>query len=114
MSLMQKLTEAREATAVALEREKRLMTQLSHLDQRASNAIAIEERSISEVEQSESSNGPALALSPFTWSAADGLTDDFWDNEGLPKPWVVDEYVSSDGRVGGETVAATTSSSLSS
>jgi len=95
LRLLQQLEEAREATSRAIAREQRLMKELQLVEKRASDAISIESRSIEEQEAEEEllAPGPApsgeLALSPFTWSAMDGMDDGFWDSAGLPDPVVV-------------------------
>jgi multidrug efflux pump subunit AcrA (membrane-fusion protein) len=78
---------ALEDLRVARAREERLRQQMDLLDRRAEEAIAVEERSIVEQEQAESevmafddpSEGLALNLSPSTWSAFEGLPDEFWE-----------------------------------
>jgi len=104
--LLRKLEDARAATSTAIAREQRLMKQLALVDQRAGEAIAVEERDIEELEAREAQEAAAaqvapgtslslpvppgsLALSPFTWSAMDGLDDGFWDSVGLTAPAVV-------------------------
>lgn len=74
---------------VARAREERLRQQMDLIDQRAEEAIAVEERNIEELEQAEvretinfsdaSGGGLALNLSPATWSALEGFDDDYWD-----------------------------------
>ena len=79
---------AREARRVAFAREMRLRQQMDLIDNRAAEAIAVEERSIEELELEEQngvldfagpSAGLGLNLSPGTWSALDGFPDEFWD-----------------------------------
>jgi hypothetical protein len=47
---------------------------------RAAEAIAVEEMEIQRIEQQESTAAPSdgVALSPFTWSIMDGLSDEVW------------------------------------
>jgi len=79
---------ALEDLRVAQAREERLRQQMDLLDRRAEEAIAVEERAIEEVEAQEllsldPSDGPGLALGPSTWSALEGLPDDFWETPGF-------------------------------
>lgn len=78
---------ALEELRVQRAREERLRLQMDLLDKRAEEAIAVEEREISELEQKESvmeftepSEGLALNLSPSTWSAFEGLPFDYWES----------------------------------
>ncbi|KAK4995067.1 hypothetical protein LTR66_005040 [Elasticomyces elasticus] len=82
---------AHEASRVAFAKEMRLRQQMDLLDHRASEAIAVEEANIRELEDSERQaadslvdfasppGGLALNLSPHTWSAMEELPDSFWD-----------------------------------
>ncbi|MCJ1413675.1 hypothetical protein MMC19_007803, partial [Ptychographa xylographoides] len=80
---------ARELRRVAFAREMRLRQQMDLVDNRAAEAIAVEERSIEE-QEAEEQRPPAetllpdpfpsgLVLSPGTWSTIDGFPDDFWE-----------------------------------
>lgn len=73
---------------VAQAREERLRQQMDFLDRRAEEAIAVEEKSLEELEALElgavlsadpSTDGPGLALSPSTWGAFEGFPSDFWE-----------------------------------
>jgi multidrug efflux pump subunit AcrA (membrane-fusion protein) len=83
---------AMEDLRVARAREERLRQQMDLLDRRAEEAIAVEERGIEEQEQAESetmtfdgpSEGLGLNLSPSTWSAFEGLSEEFWEMPDLP------------------------------
>jgi hypothetical protein len=48
---------------------------------RAAEMISVEESNIQRLEREEAaaSSKGQLALSPFTWSVQDGMTDDFWE-----------------------------------
>ncbi|OQN95253.1 hypothetical protein B0A48_18710 [Cryoendolithus antarcticus] len=82
---------ALEDLKLARVREERLRQQMDLLDRRAEEAISVEERGIEEQEAAEAENAAELFpvdpllenlginLSPSTWSAIDGLPDDFWD-----------------------------------
>ena len=76
---------AMEDLRVAQAREERLRQQMDLLDRRAEEAIAVEEKNLEELEAQEllsvdpSTDGPGLALAPSTWSAFEGLPDDFWE-----------------------------------
>ncbi len=79
---------ALEDLKIARVREERLRQQMDLLDRRAEEAISVEERGIEEQEATEAAElfpvDPLLEnlginLSPSTWSAIDGLPDDFWD-----------------------------------
>jgi hypothetical protein len=72
---------ARDSLQSAYAKESRLRKQLELIENRASDAIAILDREAEEAELAEIVKNlptPNPALSPFTWSAQDGLTDDFW------------------------------------
>ena len=84
---------ARETRRIAFAREMRLRQQMDLVDDRAAEAIAVEERNIDELEHEERQEGqevldlgptdPAFSLSPGTWAALDGFPDDFWE---MPLP----------------------------
>lgn len=81
--LLDEIERARDATSQALAKERRLMKQLELLDTRSSEAIAVQENQAQEAELAEflaelPQEGPSLALHPDTWSAMDGLPDEFW------------------------------------
>lgn len=78
----------------AFDNEVALRKEMSALEVEAEAAIAVEEANIAKLEeQEEASVAPVahqggLALSPFTWSACDGLPDQFWGSS--PSiPWVL-------------------------
>jgi hypothetical protein len=71
---------------VVIAREQRLIRQLSLLDSRTAEIISVEDPAVSGEVSSSVEDPPLdisslipgdLALSPFTWSAIDGLSDDF-------------------------------------
>ncbi len=73
------------------------MKQLALLDGRVSEMVSVEEASTAdlppEVDPPLDTASLALgdlALSPFIWSAVEGLSDEFWSSVGLPPPAVVD------------------------
>jgi hypothetical protein len=71
-----------QARLEALEREAaEVRRALRENADRAAEAISVEESEIQRLEQQEASLsiGPDLAMSPFTWSAMDGLGDEVWD-----------------------------------
>ena len=77
---------------VARAREERLRRQMDLIDRRAEEAIAVEEKGIEELEQTElaevmafdvSALGVGPNLSPSTWSAFDGLPLDYWEEPEL-------------------------------
>lgn len=79
---------AREAQTAAFAKEMRLRQQMDLLDQRAADAVAVEEANIEELERQEANEvleftdpptGLALNLSPHTWSALDDLPASFWE-----------------------------------
>lgn len=83
------MEKALEALRTSRAKEQRLRQQMDLLDNRAAEAIAVEERAIEELEQEEASEalldeapteGLALNLSPGTWSALDGYSESFWDD----------------------------------
>lgn len=77
--LIDALETARDETSRAVAKERRLLAQLDLVEQRVDNARAVDAREVAEVELSEAPEGQAiLALSPFTWSALDGIPDDFF------------------------------------
>jgi len=84
------LERARSDRQEAQAREDRLFLQLKLLNERGAEALAVEEREILALEASENALPEAsyplggvdpLALSPLTWSAVAGLSDDFWNLE---------------------------------
>ena len=83
--LLDAIEQAREATSIALAKERRLMKQLELLDKRSDDAVALQEAQAQEAEVeeflaglgSESLSGE-LALQPETWSAMDGIPDEHW------------------------------------
>jgi hypothetical protein len=77
--LLSRLTEAREATSLAITKEQRLIKQLALVDRRAATVISVGEREAQEAEVEEvlsleavlpagssSLNSPSMSLSPFT------------------------------------------------
>lgn len=81
--VLEEIQAAREATSKALEKERRLMKQLELLDKRTDEAVAVQEADASAAEFEEllaagTESSADLSLSPFTWSATDGIPDDFW------------------------------------
>jgi hypothetical protein len=78
----------------AFDNEVALRKEMSALEVEAEEAIAVEEANIAMLEEQDGvfdapvANQAILALSPFTWSACDGLPDQFWDSS--PSiPWVL-------------------------
>ena len=77
---------ALEDLQVARAREERLRREMDLIDRRAEEAIAVEEKNIEE-EENETMGVEALSdevtmgpsLGPHTWSALEGLPEDFWD-----------------------------------
>ena len=81
--------QAHEAMSAAFAKEMRLRRQMDLLDDQAEEALAVEDANIRVLESEEQGgadetlllndppSGPSLA--PTTWSAWDGLPDDFWD-----------------------------------
>jgi hypothetical protein len=84
--------EARRALEKAAENELRLRREMSSLEHQAEEAIAVEEANLGVLERgNEVLDLPldeGLALSPHTWSAEAGLSDDFWAPS-LSTPWVL-------------------------
>ena len=83
---------ALEDLRVARAREERLRRQMDLIDRRAEEAIAVEEKGIEELEQTELAEvmafdvsvlGVGPNLSPSTWSAFDGLPLDYWEEPEL-------------------------------
>ena len=75
---------ARADLQVAFARKMRLRQQMDFLDKRVKDAVSIKESALAEADQevidfSQPSEGSALNLSPYTWSALDDLPDGFWD-----------------------------------
>lgn len=79
--------EAEQARHNAIEQESVLREELRKVELEAEESIAVEEAQIAALERHEEEQRqqqapqPAsedLALSPFTWSAGDGIGDDFW------------------------------------
>jgi len=92
--------EAERSRNVALQREASLRDELRQIEIEAEEAIAVEETQILALERHEaeqreaatddSSASNGLALAPATWSACEGLSDDFWDPS--PSiPWVLSD-----------------------
>ena len=92
------LSRERAATSAALAKEERLGKQLELLDRRSDEAISVAEANALEAEieeglsslpDGESSNGPELSLSPFTWM--DGASLDDLDSSAffLPDPGLI-------------------------
>lgn len=90
MSAQQRVAEAQAEASQSLSKEMRLRKQLDALEEREGEAIAVEERNIELQEREERAQefvpdfppdhpGPDLALNPFTWTAMEGTSDDFWD-----------------------------------
>lgn len=81
---------AEEARRRATEAESSAREQLRKVEIEAEEAIAVEEAQILALEREEARKAadPHLALSPLTWSACDGVADDFWDSS-ISTPWVV-------------------------
>jgi hypothetical protein len=90
--LQERLAAVQHQRSLLDQEERDLRRALHDTDQRAAEAIAVEERSILLQEQQEqvdgvaglSLEGPSLSLSPFTWSALDGLPDMVWDGTSVP------------------------------
>ena len=81
--------DALEALRTARAREERLRQQMDLTDRRAAEAIAVESRSLEELEAQEGqetlpldvpTEGLALQLSPSTWGALAEVPDGFWEN----------------------------------
>ncbi|KAG9617890.1 hypothetical protein KCU64_g22822, partial [Aureobasidium melanogenum] len=90
--LQERLAAVQQQRTLLDQEERDLRRALEDTDQRAAEAIAVEERSILLQEQQEQADGvanmsledPSLSLSPFTWSALDGLPDMVWDGTSVP------------------------------
>jgi len=81
--LLDEIERARDATSQALAKERRLMKQLELLDTRSGEAVAVQENQAQEAELEEflaelPQEDSSLALHPDTWSAMEGLSDEFW------------------------------------
>ncbi len=87
--LLEEIERARVATSTALAKERRLLKQLELLDKRSSEAVASANREVEAENEWDrpdpvlDPSGPSegdnfLNLLPGTWSAMDGLSDDFW------------------------------------
>ena len=83
----------------AFAKELTLRQEMSQLEAEAEEAIAVEDARLDSLEATSAvaskevldlppAPGGDLALSPFTWSAGDGLEDRFWDPS-TSVPWVV-------------------------
>jgi len=86
---------ARRVMDEAYEKEMKLRQEMSSLETRAEEAIAVEEANLGASEGTETLDLPSasladLSLSPFTWSAGDGLPDQFW-TASPSIPWVVSD-----------------------
>ena len=85
---------ARRAMDEAFEDELRLRREMKVLENDAEDAIAVEEANIEVLERQEevldlgAPTPGVLALSPHTWSAGDGLPDQFWAPSSST-PWVL-------------------------
>jgi hypothetical protein len=66
---------------VIKEEEREIRKALDENAARAAEAILVEEASIEKLEQKEAkaSLQGELAMSPFTWSAVEGLSNSVWD-----------------------------------
>lgn len=75
----------------AITEEFRLRDALRKIEVEAEEAIMVEEAQIQMLERKEAEQeverNSSLALSPYTWSAMDGVPDDFWDGSEAV-PWV--------------------------
>jgi hypothetical protein len=84
---------ALEEMRVARAKEERLRQQMDLLDRKADEALAVEEREIQELEETERtgtlslddvpSEGLSLQLSPATWGAFEGYPLEFWEENGF-------------------------------
>ena len=105
---LQEQAEARRKQDEASKREMELRQEMSRLEAEAADAIAVEDARLSALEAEEAAPLPVmdasegasgLAMSPFTWSATDGLPDQFWATS-VSVPWVLsDETTHVDGIV---------------
>lgn len=90
--------EARRRMDSAFQDEVKLRREMLELESKAEEAIAVEDARLESLEKDAGPPGDVLelppvstgdlALSPFTWSAGDGLIDQFWDPS-PSVPWVV-------------------------
>jgi hypothetical protein len=81
---------AQKAMNDAFREELQLRQKMTKLETEAEEAIAVEEANISAAEAQEVLDLPpstGLAMSPHTWTALDGLDDQFWDDS-PSLPWV--------------------------
>lgn len=90
--ILREIELSRKAQEEAFQKELRLRREMVELERQAEEAIAVEEANIEVQERQEfleTTNLPTdpLALSPHTWSASDGLADQFWAPS-LSTPWV--------------------------
>lgn len=82
---------AQKAMSDAFKDELRLRKKMTDLETEAEEAIAVEEANIAAAEgvlDFPPSSG--LAMSPHTWTALDGLDDQFWE-ESPSVPWVTSD-----------------------
>jgi hypothetical protein len=124
--LQSRIKETREAQDVAMKahekalgdlrtaraREERLRMQMDLLDRRTEEAIAVEERSIEDLEAKERAElglvlppvepTDTIALSPSTWGAIADLPEGFWEtfDFGGPVPPLLEEPLKGSGVVG--------------
>lgn len=79
------------ARSKAIEEEAQIREQLRKIEVEAEEAIMVEEAQIQMLErkeaEQEAGRNSSLALSPYTWSAMDGIPDEFWDGSEAV-PWV--------------------------
>lgn len=82
---------AAQSQYAAFDEEVRLREELRKIEVEAEEAIMVEEAQIRMLErkeaEQEAERNSSLALSPYTWSAMDGIPDDFWDGSEAV-PWV--------------------------
>lgn len=89
LRLQERLAAVQQQRTLLEQEERELRRALEDTNQRAAEAIAVEERSILLQEQQEQADSmagmtledPSLSLSPFTWSALEGLPDMVWDGD---------------------------------
>lgn len=74
----------------AVQKEWLLREEMRKLEAEAADAVAVEEAQILALERHEASLRPVpdVALSPLTWSATEGIPDEFWDSS-LATTWVL-------------------------
>jgi len=99
--ILQQLDAVQEVRRKAFAKEQRLYKQLDLLDRRGGEAVAVADREAAQSDELDASDifaeefladippppdESGLALTPGTWSAMGGLSDDFWSGGNPAEP----------------------------